>query len=181
MGTDRHDAAFEALFVEVYEPLQRYLRRRCDPESFDDVLNQTLATIWRRRDDVPPHTVLPWCYGVARRCLANERRSRARRLGLVGRIRDRADRPTPFGWVDEIDAELDLALGRLSDLDGEVVRLWAWEQLEPGDIARVLGTSPNAVSARLVRIRRRLRRELARHDPGRAGHNTVERHPEREP
>ena len=52
----------------------------------------------------------------------------------------------------------------------EVLRLWAWEELAPREIAVVLGTTPNAVSIRLHRAKARLRDELARKDPARAGH-----------
>ena len=71
---------------EVYEPLQRYLRRRCAPGDVDDVFNDTLLTIWRRLDAVPTDNPLPWCYGVARNCLANQRRGANRRLRLVGKV-----------------------------------------------------------------------------------------------
>jgi len=40
--------------------------------------------------------------------------------------------------------------------DQELLRLWAWEELTPGQIAAVLGTTPNAVSIRLHRARGRL-------------------------
>ena len=69
---------FEAVAREVYEPLQRYLRRRANADDAGDVLADSLLTIWRRIDDVPADDPLPWCYGVARRSLANHRRGRSR-------------------------------------------------------------------------------------------------------
>jgi RNA polymerase sigma-70 factor (ECF subfamily) len=41
-----------------------------------------------------------------------------------------------------------------------VLRLWAWEQLAPREIAVVLGVTPNAASIRLHRATRRLRERL---------------------
>jgi len=62
----------------------------------------------------------------------------------------------------------------LNEADREVLRLWAWEQLEPGEIAVVLGSTPNAVSLRLSRAKRRLAHLLGRQDPVDAGHKGIE-------
>ena len=47
-----------------------------------DVPRRHPVVVWRRLDAVPDEP-LPWCYGAARRCLANHRRGDARRLRLV--------------------------------------------------------------------------------------------------
>lgn len=174
-SSDADEAAFDALMHTVYVPLQRYLHRRCDAASVDDVFNDTLLTIWRRIADVPSEAALPWCYGVARRCLANHRRGTERRLRLVGAARHHAPAP-PDGWTDDAVVALHDALGHLDALDREVIRLWAWERLEPREIAQVLDTTPNAVSIRLSRARAHLRNDIgttnrhSRKDPGVAGH-----------
>lgn len=175
------EGSFEAVMALVYEPLQRYLRRRCPADDVDDVLNATLLTIWRRIDDVPEGGPLPWCYGVARRSLANHRRGALRRLRLVRRIEAATPPAERCAWSEQADIALHEAVERLSDLDQEVVRLWAWEHLEPREIALVLGATPNAIAVRLGRIRRKLAGELARQDPVVAGHNEQEPHPELEP
>ena len=171
-------AAFEAAGAEVYEPVQRYLRRRCAPDDADEVLNDTLLTLWRRLDDIPTTDRLPWAYGVARRCLANHRRGAVRRLRLADKTARtvRAERHDP--WTDDADATLHDALARLGDGDREIVRLWAWERLEPREIAAVLGTSANAISVRLSRIRRRLDEEISRQNRTPAGHERFEGHTE---
>jgi RNA polymerase sigma-70 factor (ECF subfamily) len=53
--------------------------------------------------------------------------------------------------------------------DAELLRLWAWEQLAPGEIAGVLGITPNAASIRLHRARKRLRTALRKVEAA-AGH-----------
>lgn len=156
---DRH-ARFERLAADVLDPLERYLRRRTAPEDAVEVLNDTLLVLWRRLDDVPAEARLAWCYGVARRCLANHRRAAGRRIALLERIRERFDRAEAHGGdggLGSPDGEpLERALARLPAGELEVVRLWAWEQLEPREIATVLGVSANAVSIRLHRARKRL-------------------------
>ncbi|HSO04781.1 MAG TPA: sigma-70 family RNA polymerase sigma factor, partial [Candidatus Limnocylindrales bacterium] len=52
------------------------------------------------------------------------------------------------------------ALDDLSESDAELLRLWAWEQLEPAEIAEVLGCSPGTARTRMHRARARLREAL---------------------
>lgn len=149
-------ARFEAAFAEVYEPLQAYARRRIDTATADDVVAETLLVLWRRLDEVPADLVLPWCYGVARRCLANQRRADHRREALVDRLT--AERPQTDSAVDPA---LDAALATLSTDDREIVRLWAWEQLQPREIAEALDISANAAAIRVHRAKQRLAEALA--------------------
>lgn len=164
-------ARYEAVFREVYEPLQRYVRRRVDPAVADDVVAEALTVLWRRLDELPGEAVLPWAYGVARRCVANQRRSDGRRTHLLQRIK--ADAALPDRQPAD-DPLLDAALSVLPDADRELLHLWAWEELQPREIAVVLGISANAVSIRLHRARQQLAELLGRKDGDRAGHTRVE-------
>jgi RNA polymerase sigma-70 factor (ECF subfamily) len=151
---------FERLVGAAYEPIQRYLLRRTDPASADDVLGDVLLVLWRRLDDVPPENPLPWVYGVARGCLANQRRGAARQERLVHRLAQvRSDEPTDDGVLAQ-------ALEALPAADQEILRLWAWEQLPPREIALAMGISANAASIRLHRAKGRLKKELT---PGKGG------------
>ncbi len=155
---------FEELAATTYEPVQRYLRRRTDPEAAQDVLAEVLLVLWRRLDEVPADSPLAWTFGVARRCLANHRRGDERRLRLVRRLsaaRERAEEPD--------HSDLLTALDQLPARDREVLRLWAWEQLAPREIAVVLAITPNAASIRLHRATATLR-EALRKDELSAGH-----------
>jgi RNA polymerase sigma-70 factor, ECF subfamily len=163
---------FEVVVAEVYEPLQRYLLRRVPRDDVADLLNEVLLIMWRRRDQLPPDQVLPWSYGVARRVVANHRRGTERRLRLVRRLESE---PVPMAHGrDADDPRLAEALGALPAADREILRLWAWEQLEPREMALVLGTSANAASLRLGRAKKKLSERLARQDPSAAGHIGVD-------
>ena len=157
---------YEQLAAQVWDPLQRYLRRRCSSDTADDVLADVLLVLWRRLDDVPAGAELPWSYAVARGCLTNARRSEQRRLSLVSRLRHErvAGPPAP-------DDRVGAALARLRPADAEVLRLWAWEGLEAREIATVLGCTAGAAASRLSRARAALREQL-RQDGAGAGHRT---------
>ncbi|HEX6150832.1 sigma-70 family RNA polymerase sigma factor [Nocardioides sp.] len=178
MGTDEHPnirrARFEELArAELIEPLRRFLTRRTDPATADDVLSETLLVCWRRFDELPDDAPLPWAYGVARNCLANARRSRHRQERLAARVAAVAapqEDPDPAGSRDVVLHE---ALGRLREDEAELLRLWAWEQLTPAEIATVLDVTPNAVSIRLLRAREKLKAEIGKFEAG-AGHEQSE-------
>lgn len=175
LSSESRRERFEAIADEVFEPLQRYLRRRAGANDADDALADVMLTLWRRLDDAPPDRVLPWCYGIAQRTLANRRRSQGRHLRLIQRIRSE---PLLSQVPDPADAgpdpELTAALSALGQEDRELLRLWAWEQLEPRDIAPVLNVSVNAATLRLARAKKRLASHMSRQNPSDAGHMTVE-------
>ncbi len=164
---------FTLMVQEVAEPVRRYLVRRTDPDTAQDVLAETLLVLWRRFDDVPTDGPLPWSYAVSRRCLSNAVRSANRQRRLVKRLTS-TQRDDTEPMLD--DTELYAALGCLSPKDREVVRLWAWEELAPKEIAVVLGVSANAASIRLHRARKKLADLLdGRQDDGTLGHEQDER------
>jgi len=149
---------------ELYErhanAVHRYALRRSDPDTAEEVTAQVFLVAWRRRDALPEEP-LPWLYGVARRALADQRRSASRRV----RLRDRLEHTSTRRDGD--DSELELAdaglagaLNGLSEADREALLLRYWEELEPVQIARVMGCSRAAAAVRLHRARGRLRRAL---------------------
>lgn len=166
MDADDDRLRFERLAHEVWQPLYRYLARRAPRDDVEDLLSETLVVVWRRRAEVPS-PALPWCYAVARGVLSNASRGEQRHTRLLGRLRN--ERPSgPPAELPHVDA----ALARLRPGEAEVLRLWAWEGLEPLEIAQVLGIGSNAAAARLSRARRALRRELGQ-DPAPSGHKTL--------
>jgi RNA polymerase sigma-70 factor, ECF subfamily len=155
---DRFRALFDANFAELW----RFARRRCaNAADADDVTAQVYAVAWRRRSDLPEgDDQRLWLFGVARRVLANQRRTGARRDRLLRRLAAVTD-PHDDGEPEPPHDELHAALRALEDDDREVVMMRCWDGLGVGEIAAVLGCTPNAVSIRLHRARRRLADRLA--------------------
>ena len=156
------DERFEGLFRENYAAVRAYAVRRASPEAAQDVVAETFLVAWRRLDDVPADA-LPWLYGVARRVLANQRRSADRGEALERRL---AIAAAPVGALDPGDTAGDnelmrLALGRLSEPSREALMLVAWHGLTGARAARAAGCSRGAFAVRLHRARGRLTAELA--------------------
>jgi RNA polymerase sigma factor (sigma-70 family) len=161
---------FERLYRTTYPRVRAYARSMTSSAAdADDVVAEVYLTAWRRQADITRGAELGWLFGVARRVLANARRSE-RRVGalrtLLG-VQPRVDAPDPAELID--DVVLRCALMALAPLDREAVVLTAWFDLSGADAARALGITPAAYRMRVARARRRLRAAL--------GNPTVE-HPQ---
>lgn len=161
----RFEAAFDAHHADV---LAFACRRVDDRAAAEDVVSETFAVVWRRRDAIPEPS-LPWIYGIARRVIANQRRSEKRRLRLRERLYAESDAEArgrdPAQILDRRDAVV-AAFWRLSESDREVLRLVAWDQVDTRSAARILDCTPGAFRVRLHRARRELEQQLE------AGHPT---------
>ena len=165
---------FSPFFEAHHAAVSAFLRRRAHADVADELTVTTFEVAWQRWVDVPADRPLPWLYGVARRLLANQRRSEQRR----GRLRSRlagvrhstgphpaAGSPGTDPATTAVDALVARqALERLRPDDREALMLVAWEGLDAAAAAASLGISPGAFAVRLHRARQRLE-ELLPPDP----------------
>jgi RNA polymerase sigma-70 factor, ECF subfamily len=151
---------FEELFREHYGAVRGYALRRAPGDLAQDAVSETFLVAWRRLDDVPADA-LPWLYGVARRVLANQRRSADRSSALERRLAAQTiaapDLPGESGGDGEL---LRAALARLSERDREALMLVAWHELSGARAARAAGCTRTAFAVRLHRARTRLAAQL---------------------
>lgn len=165
-------ALFRAVYETHYHRVLGYaLRRTPSREDAEDAVAETFLIAWRRLEDMPDgRGARPWLYGVARKALANQRRGERRRGRLAGRLHAEPT-PTARHPVDPPAAPASVfsAFARLRGEDRELLALAAWEKLDPGEIATVLGCSRNAARIRLHRARRRFAHELEREHGNAAG------------
>jgi RNA polymerase sigma-70 factor (ECF subfamily) len=120
-----HDIEFERFYEDHREAVRAYCFRRADASLADDVLSQTFEIAWRRRSEVRRPT-RGWLLGIARKVLANRRRSDRRQRDLAARL---SEQSVPAGEsFDDSPPILD-ALSRLSDPDRETLMLAAWDGL----------------------------------------------------
>jgi RNA polymerase sigma factor (sigma-70 family) len=157
---------FEGLFREHHAAVRGYALRRAPADLAQDAVAETFLVAWRRLDDVPGDA-LPWLYGVARRVLANQRRSANRGAALERRLAavETVSRSGDPGDTAGEAAAARGARGRLKERDREALMLVAWHGLSRERAARAAGCSRAAFSVRLHRARARLAAELALPDP----------------
>lgn len=150
------------LFAEHSQAVFKYASRRLvSAEDAEDVVLDVFTTAWRRRKDVPEIT-RPWLYRTAAHHIAHKQRDSARRTRLVARLTAVAPNTTDADVAERVAIQqgVQAAWPSLSDSDAEVLRLWAWEDLEPIEIAEVLQITPGAARTRLSRARDNLRARL---------------------
>jgi RNA polymerase sigma-70 factor (ECF subfamily) len=149
---------FDALFEGYGADIVAYCGWRAgSAHDAQDAAADVFLTAWRRLDEVPAgDAARVWLYATARRVIANQRRSRRRRVALEERL---ALEAAPFPHMpSEPEATLvHEALRRLRPGDREVLLLAEWEGLTPGQIAAVLGCVTVTARGRLHRARRRFR------------------------
>jgi RNA polymerase sigma-70 factor (ECF subfamily) len=154
---------FECCFRDHYAQLLAFsMRRVSGREIAEDVVADTFAVAWRRRDRIPD-PALPWLYAIAARVIANQYRSTRRRHNLdvrlvheAGAVAPESDPAESLNRRDAFSA----AFALLTEPEREVLRLVAWDGLDTRDAARVFGCSPGAFRVRLHRARRKLAKQL---------------------
>ena len=151
---------FEGLFRENHAAVRGYALRRAPADLAQDAVAETFLVAWRRLDDVPGDP-LPWLLGVARRVLANQRRTAERGAALERRLAGATAAPSPDPGEAAGEAEaVRAALDRLSERDREALMLVAWHGLSGERAARAAGCTRAAFAVRLHRARARLAAQL---------------------
>jgi RNA polymerase sigma factor (sigma-70 family) len=168
-GPEIYRDRFERCFRDHYAQLLAFsMRRVSGREVAEDVVADTFAVAWRRRDRVPD-PALPWLYAIAANVIANQYRSIRRRHNLEGRLAHESGAVAPADPAESLDRRdaFSAAFALLAEPEREVLRLIAWDGLDARDAARVFGCSPGAFRVRLHRARRKLAKQLeaAGHSP----------------
>jgi RNA polymerase sigma-70 factor (ECF subfamily) len=136
------------------------LRRTDDAHDAADVVAETFYVAWRRLDDVPDAHPRPWLLAVARRVLANQWRSTARRGRLADKLGMALDRYVVPPEEPLAHTRVRDALERLAPDDRDLLTLSVWEGLSAAELAIAFGATPTTIRQRLHRARQRLRVEL---------------------
>jgi RNA polymerase sigma factor (sigma-70 family) len=149
---------FEDLYRRNVRHLLAYVLTRTTTERAHDVVSSTFLVAWRRLDELPAD-VLPWLIGVARRVVADQRRSEARQRALGKRLADSA--AASQAAVDDealsfvLRGSIRDALAQMRPEDREILTLVAWHGFNTDQLAVALGSSKALASLRLHRARRK--------------------------
>jgi RNA polymerase sigma factor (sigma-70 family) len=111
---------------------------------------------------------IPWLFGIARRVLAHQRRSFARRQRLVHRLGqlpsltpDEAEAVEAAIDASRLAPQLAAAMATLRPKDQELLHLVSSDGLSPAQAGAVLGMNANTARVRLSRARAHLQSVLA--------------------
>jgi RNA polymerase sigma-70 factor, ECF subfamily len=153
---------WEALYASHVDQVFAYACRRVGVDDAADVVAETFLVAWRRLGDVPDDA-LPWLYAAARNVVNNARRSEVRRVALRSRLAAAELRATHDDPAPAVEARADIlaAMRLLPASEREALMLVAWEDLEPGRAAAVMGCTPGTLAVRVHRGRRHLKKILA--------------------
>lgn len=170
----RHDPGRFGMIFDAYFPeIHRYVARRIDVHTADDLAAETFAIAFRARGsyDMSRACARPWLYGIATNLIGRHRRDERRKLRALARI-DRSDRVA--GHEERVAARVSAegvrgplakAVAALPPGQRDVLLLVVLAGLGHEEVAEALGISYGTVGSRLARARQRLRTALGGTNP----------------
>jgi RNA polymerase sigma factor (sigma-70 family) len=156
--------AFVQIFERHFDAISRYLRRRLDRATADDLAADVFTTAFARRSsyDRSRPDARPWLYGITANLVRSHTRREARELEALAARRDSAaaEPAQDENLPTSLESNVARALLALSPVDREVLLLSAWADLAYDEIAVALNVPVGTVKSRLNRARNVLKRAL---------------------
>ncbi|MCO5968507.1 RNA polymerase sigma factor [Actinoallomurus soli] len=159
--------SFGELFRRHAPRLHAYVKRRLGPTLADDVVSETFAVAFRRRERFDGRAeVGAWLWGIASKLIARHHRQETRMYRAFARTGvDPAEDGVAESADDRMAAaalgpHLAKALATLSAQDRNALLLLAWGELSYAEIAATLDLPLGTVKAKIHRARKKLRKAL---------------------
>jgi len=157
----------EELFRLHYDEVARYLKRRVDASTADEVAQNAFTEAFHGRATYDPRLGTPraWIFGIAinltRKHFRQQRTAEDANAILGAELGEPHD-SWPEDLIDRLDARvlrdvIDSALRSLPRLQLEALTLYAWTELTQREIAAALGVPEGTIKSRLSKARRHLR------------------------
>lgn len=152
---------FAALFVKSQRQIYGYILSVVpDPNDADEVLQETSLILWKKPQQfATQQDFVRWSCGVARNVIRNWRvkQGRDRHVFSETMIADLAEvRERRGDWLEQCSAALTTCIGKLTETQRKILKLFYRGDVSAADIALEFGTTENGIYQRLHRIRRRL-------------------------
>ena len=145
-------------------------RIACDEDIAADAMQDALLKAWKYRGSFDGRSVLAtWLTRIVVHCVRDAIAAHRRRRNRAGGGQDDvlelaagpATDPVERAIASETDRRVRCEVRRLPDRQREVFTLTVWQNLSPGEVAEIVGTTPQTVHANLHAARRTLRRRMA--------------------
>jgi RNA polymerase sigma-70 factor, ECF subfamily len=152
---DNDQATFREVYREFLGPIRAYLARRVPHGDVEDLAADVFAVAWKKRTTVTRGEELPWLYRIASYVVANYRRKERHRLDRLWLFHEPDSSPGP-DTLRESDPAVGQAWTKLTPAERELLALVIVEEVAVNDVATIMGVTPNAISIRLHRAKKRL-------------------------
>jgi RNA polymerase sigma-70 factor, ECF subfamily len=164
-------------FAELYDrhalAIERFATRRLGAQAAEDVLAETFATAFRRRQryDLKRPDARPWLYGIAANLIGHHRRREVRMWRALARTGQDPVAEGGLGHAEDRVAagaasrSLARVLAELAPRDRDALLLYAWAELSYEEIAEALQIPVGTVRSRLHRARRQASLALGGQSP----------------
>jgi len=155
--SERFRSAYDRTLPGIYRFVARSLGLYL--AEIDDAVADVYLAVWRRIDDMPPQPEdRLWVFGIARKVIAQHRRTQVRRAKLTRLL---AFQPIRSAYSvenkgNDLTSQLLESVSRLPRHEREAIELVVWEQMSYEDAAIALSCSVNAVRIRVHRGRKRI-------------------------
>ena len=146
---------FNEIFRASLGEVSRFISRRVPEADVEDLAADLFALAWQKRSAIPQGLEIPWLYKSARYLISNHNRKQAGRKTIFATLSEPQAAPSAES-IAIADLELAQAWARLTSKEQEILALWAFEGLEPAEIALVLEKSKNACAIALSRAKAKL-------------------------
>ena len=170
MQIDRDESWFASLFESHRLLVIQFVSRRLqDDDDIRDVVSEVFTTAWAQKDSLP-HPPKTFLLMIAQKMCQKHIDQKKLRGPEIQSISESADLTVEAVENQAIDASIvaDAArnvLSMLSEADAEILKLAAWDGLEPGEIAVILGIAPTTARVRLHRAKSRAEKILQKSFP----------------
>jgi RNA polymerase sigma-70 factor (ECF subfamily) len=160
---------FEQLFNNHSHSVRAFIWRRSagldvGVSSADDIEADVWSIAWSRREAAPEQSEmeLAWLFQISRHALANHIRKSDTRRKISNTFHPDEIAAVAADSLVLLNEEIAEVFKTLNASEREVMALTVWEGLKPAQISLVLGISPNAVSIRLNKARKKISDYLER-------------------
>lgn len=157
------DESFRSLFNSVVPDLHNYVARQCPPSDVDDITAEIMGEVfvhWENAPDTRERQRM-WVFGFARNKLKEVARRQRYGDALIARTSTNYAVDEEFESLTVGNDRVRRLLNRLPDKERETLYLTVFAGFTCAETAAILGVSTSAVTTRVSRARKHLKRIIS--------------------